>query len=103
MVCTNCSQEIPEGNAYCPNCGASFTSPDSGKPPTGDGSSIFVKIIALILFVVIGIPAALAGACFVLVSSQTFPRFDLATVPFTAFGILLVYVSYLLLRFLQKA
>jgi hypothetical protein len=57
--CGNCGAEIPTGVGHCSNCGYGGGSQAVPKR----GGSMAERVILTVLFVVIGIPAGLFGAC----------------------------------------
>ncbi len=62
MNCPKCGQEISETDAYCPNCGCGLEAKGTRALRT------FNQVSSILVLVVIGIPTALAGGCFLIMS-----------------------------------
>lgn len=60
MNCPNCNSDLNGEEDFCPHCGAAISEPAKrglrGRP-------ISNETVTLILFVVLGIPAGVLGAC----------------------------------------
>lgn len=59
-MCGNCGGTVPGDQAYCPHCG--FGPWESGWR-SGGSASTTEKVVLGVLFVIVGLPAGLVGAC----------------------------------------
>src|SRR5207302_9708759 len=65
--CPNCGRPLPapKGLTSCPNCGFLF-----GPPAVG---SLASKILTSVLFILVGLPLAVVGSCFLVTGANSGP------------------------------
>ncbi len=77
LTCPNCGASVDETAEYCPNCGLRRGPPPSSQPqnfqippqaPRPSAGRTAWQIVSLLLFLLIGIPAALFGACLLIIA-----------------------------------
>lgn len=86
--CPNCGSFVPAAQTYCANCGY-------GATPTKSNTA--AQVIWLILFILVGLPSACLGTCFLMFTGQSRSGFEpgwllLAIAGFAIFGGLLALV-----------
>ena len=90
IFCSSCGVGMMRGLDYCPNCGANLPQ-EKSLSSASDGC---VQATAIIVFIVIGLPAAACGGCSLLLMSggPWTTGIPLAIFGFGVFGALLYWV-----------
>lgn len=63
FYCTTCGMALRPGPAFCPNCGAPLPREWSDGVTRPKPGSVALQVIAILLFIVVGLPAAALGGC----------------------------------------
>ncbi|MDR3687891.1 MAG: zinc-ribbon domain-containing protein [Fimbriimonas sp.] len=103
MVCGNCGADVPDGNRYCPNCGEPIADSIIVTPARQPGAGLLAKILSVTLFIVLGVPLALFGACLLFLSGGSGWRPRLEVLPILGIGAVCLLAAYGLLVWVKRS
>lgn len=69
LVCPNCGAELDESVQFCPHCGLRRGVPRQAASAKSSVGKTVWQVISLLLFLLLGIPAALFGGCMLILAS----------------------------------